>query len=98
MKLAKLIDKYNELGEDKFYHFLLVFALKYSVTHDKDNTTADIYLLNMHDELIFMYRKSGTKNYLDIAKIFRKAANKVYRIFIKKELVVKNTRFLNIVV
>ena len=35
--------------------------------------------------------------YLDIAKVFRKVAHKIYRVMLKKSLTPKNSKFLNLV-
>jgi hypothetical protein len=56
-----------------------------------------IELLDYYEQLIILYRREGEEIYLKVAKTFRKAAHKVYRIMLKKKMSPVNSKFLNVV-
>lgn len=101
------LTKYSSFGNDKFYKFLINYAVNRIVSnqelkeedYNSDLTilSPEIELLDYHDKFLILYRHESAPAYLDIAKVFRKAANKVYRILLKKSMVEKNGRFLNLV-
>ena len=96
MQLDKLIEKYDKLGEIKFYNFIIVYSIKNSLINEK--ISPEMYLLYYHDNLLKLYRKTNNNKYLELAKLLRRAAHKVYRIYLKNNLINKNDRFLNILV
>lgn len=92
------INKYTSIGEEKFYKFLINYALNRIV--DLSTTTGynpAVELLEYHDMFYKLYRREGNKVHLDLSKQFRKAAHKIYRILLKKGLMGRNTKFLNVV-
>lgn len=96
----EFIEKYLSIGEQKFYRFLLIYALNKLILISKDSykgTSPELEFLNYHDKFIVLYRREGDESYLQVAKIFRKTAHKVYRIMLKKNMTNSNEKFLNLV-
>ena len=60
-------------------------------------TSPEVDFLNYYDQFIILYRREGEEIYLDLARIFRRAAHKVYRVMLKSQMTEKNQRFLNLV-
>ena len=91
------ITKY-QIDKDKFYRNLLVCALNKLILikkHSYRGVTPEIEYLNQHDQFIILYRRCGDEALLEIAGTFRRAAHKIYRIMLKKNMTVRNTKFLN---
>ena len=97
----EFVPKYLESREsNKFYRFLLFYAINKMVLIDQGFTkciTPDVAFLECYDQFIIMYRREGLEYYLDMARAFRKAAHKIYRVMLKKKLTTYNTKFLNLV-
>jgi hypothetical protein len=97
----EFVTKYLAVGEQKFYRFLLVYALNKLVLIDKgdnaDPVPPDLEFLEYHNRFIILYRREGEEVYLQVAKLFRKAAHRIYRIMLKKGMTVPNAKFLNLV-
>lgn len=96
----EFIPKYTSDGDDKFYKSLLIMSLNKLVLMSKGSYKGilpNIELLEYHDQLIILYRREGEDIYLRLAKIFRRAAHKIYRIMLKKQMSQKNPKFLNVV-
>lgn len=97
----EFVPKYLEAGEpDKFYRFLLFYAINKMVLIEQGFAkciTPDVAFLECHDQFIIMYRREGLEHYLDMARAFRRAAHKIYRVMLKKKLTTYNPRFLNLV-
>jgi len=103
------VDKYSSIGTEKFYKFLLNYAVNRIITSREDSpsqgvkkqeikgASPELELMDYHDKFMILYRREGEGVYLEMAKLFRKAAHKIYRIMLKKELIEKNVRFLNTV-
>lgn len=94
------VKKYISLGSEKFYKFLILYALNKIILIEKEEFNGafpNIEFLNIYDKFIILYRREGDKIYLNIAKIFRKAAHKIYRVMLKKNITSQNDRFLNLV-
>lgn len=93
------INKYIALGEEKFYKFLITYSLNRVAesTSKNNNYNPALELLEYYDNFLKLYRKEGEEIYMELSKIFRKAAHKVYRISLKKGLFDKNKKFLNLV-
>jgi len=92
--------KYKAYGDDKFYRFLLVYALNKLIAIEKDMYSGDapnIEFLNYYNQLLASYRSGGDKSYLQAAKLFRKASHRIYRIMLKKEMTNIDSRFLNLI-
>lgn len=97
--LKEFLDKYKLIGEEKFYKFLLVYSIKKLIFFEKENKVSqpNLELLEIHNQFIILYRREGEDIYLNIAKVFRKAAHKIYRVMLKKGLINKSDKFLNLV-
>jgi hypothetical protein len=96
----EFVTRYIAVGEQKFYNFLLFYALNKLVliSQNKYNgVLPSIEFLEYHDRFIILYRRDGDDMYLKIAKLFRKAGHKIYRIMLKKNMIIKNEKFLNLV-
>lgn len=96
----EFVPKYLAAGEQKFYRFLLMYALNKLIAIEKGVYKGEIpnlEFLNYNDRFIILYRREGEEVYLQVAKIFRKAAHKIYRIMLKKKMTDINPKFLNLV-
>lgn len=96
----EFIPKYLADGEQKFYRFLLFYALNKLVLIEQGiykGISPNLEFLDYYDRFIILYRKEGDEVYLRVAKILRKAAHKVYRIMLKKNMTLPNAKFLNLV-
>ena len=96
----KFVPKYLEAGEERFYRFLLYYASNKLVFIKKGSfkgTSPEVDLLDYYDQFIILYRREGEDIYLDLARVFRRAAHKVYRVMLKSQMTEKNQRFLNLV-
>lgn len=97
--IKELINNFNK-GEVYLYKFLIVNSIKKIVLlleEDNFNNSPDKDLLNLYEKFMYMYRTEGDEIYLNIAKIIRKAAHKIYRILLKQNHIKKNEHFLNLV-
>lgn len=92
------ISKYNKAGSEQFYDFLVNYA-----TNRVDNvanikgSTPEVELMGYYEQFLALYRQDGQELYLDIARIFRRASHKIYHLMIKRDMIGKNDRFLNLV-
>lgn len=94
------LPKYLATGESRFYKFLLFYSVNKLVYMNKFShsiLSPELEFLDYHDQLVILYKREGEKFYLDLSRIFRKAAHKIYRSLLKKNLTTKNSRFLNLV-
>jgi hypothetical protein len=94
------VDKYHSVGEQKFYRFLLVYAINKLIKirdGEYKGTSPELEYLDYSERFVFLYRREAEEVYLKLAHIFRKAGNKIYRMMLKKGLTKKNSKFLNIV-
>lgn len=96
----EFVSKYIKEGEEKFYRFLLLYSINklMAISDGKYNgISPELELMDYHDRLIILYRREGDTVYCDLAKLFRKAAHKIYRVMLKKDMTPKNAKFLNLV-
>ena len=91
------LNKYSTIGYEKFYKFLLVYAIDKIISIDEQKVSPEIELLEYNEKFIQMYRREGNEVYLEIARQFRRAAHKIYKIMLNKKLIEKNNKFLNMV-
>ena len=90
----EFVPKYLAAGEEKFYRLLLLYALNKLIYIEKGSykgKSPEMEFLDVYDQFIILYRREGEEVYLDLARVFRKAANKVYRVMLKKKMIEKNT-------
>lgn len=96
----EFVPKYLANGEQKFYRFLLFYSLNKLILLDKGNYKGilpNLELIDYHDQFIILYRREGDETYLELARLFRKVAHKIYRIMLKKNMTTSSVRFLNLV-
>jgi hypothetical protein len=97
----EFVPKYVAAGESsKFYRYLLFYALQKMILIEQGflkGISPDVAFLDCHDQFIILYRREGEEQYLNIARAFRRAAHKLYRVLLKKKLTTYNPRFLNLV-
>jgi hypothetical protein len=100
MEISSLKDQFINDGSTKFYNKLLYLGLQ-KVVLISNNSLKGAYphleYLSFYDKLYLLYKQNGEEIYLDMAKVFRKASNKMYRILLKKNFVEKNNKFFNII-
>jgi len=96
----EFVSRYMASGREKFYKNILIASLNKLVAINNGTykgVPPHLELLDCYDQLIILYRREGEEIYLEIAKTFRRAAHKVYRIMLKKKMSQPNPRFLNVV-
>jgi|SRR5579885_847565 len=94
----EFIPKYLAAGEHKFYRFLLLYAMNKLIMIEKGTfkgTAPDVQFLDCHDRFLILYRRECEDVYLELARIFRRAAHKVYRMMLKKKMTTHNPKFLH---
>lgn len=93
--------KYTQVGPDKFYRFLLssaILKLAVQMEHlEKVDKFPDSELMDYYDKFMVFYRRENEDIYLEIAKLCRKAAHKIYRELLRQKIVPRNGKFLNII-
>ncbi len=94
----EFVPKYIEKGDADFYKLLITYSLnKMSLKDSKNFISPEIELLDYHNAFMTLYRREGNEDFLKIAKSFRKAAHKIYRVLLKNSIINKNNKFLNLV-
>lgn len=96
----EFVPKFLASGEPKFYRFLIFYALNKLISIEKGaykGITPELEFMDYYDRFIILYRREGKEVYLDLGRIFRQAAHKIYRMMLKKKMADKNSRFLNLV-
>jgi len=100
------VTKFSSFGNEKFYKFLLNYAVNRLISNEELKKTQEpappglspeAELIDYHDRFLILYRREHEIVYLEIAKLFRKAAHKIYRIMLKKDMIKRDSRFLNLV-
>jgi len=97
---SNLVPEFLANGEDKFYRSIMFIAIQKLVLINKGayrGIPPHIEYLDYYDRFIILYRREGDEVYLSIAKMLRKAAHKLYRIMLKKNMTPPNAKFLNLV-
>jgi hypothetical protein len=90
------IDKYSSLGEEKFYKFLLKYAMD-KITTNNNGISPELELIDYYEKFVDVYRQENLDIYLCIAKLFRRAAHRIYYVLLDINPSVKNDKFLNLV-
>jgi hypothetical protein len=91
------VSKYQEIGEERFYEFLIEYSFKRLDNGDLKKPTPETELLLYHDKFLHFYRQDKTEVFISIARIFRRAAHQIYRHMIEHKLIEHNPKFLNLV-
>lgn len=93
------VGRYRSLGEERFHKYLLSESVQ-KILRMKDGshsgTSPEIELLDHSEKFLQLYRRKNDIIHLDLARLFRRAAHRVYRILIRMQLTKKNDRFLNL--
>lgn len=96
----ELVPMFAANGEHKFYNSIIFLGVKKMIAIEKGDYKGplpNVEYLDYHDKFLILYRREGEDIYLDIAKMFRKAGNKLYRLMLKKEMIEKDLKFLNVI-
>jgi len=95
----KLMPKYLANGEARFYRFLLFYAVNklLLINNGHKSQSPCLDLLDYYQQFLILYRREGDDIYLDLARLCRKAAHKIYRTLLKNKMMEKNVRFLTLV-
>jgi hypothetical protein len=99
MSDKEITARYQQQGNDRFYRSLLASAID-KLANGKANvdiTSPEIELINQAAHFLSLYRKTGLDVYLDMSRCFRKAGHKIYRLMLKKSLIHRNPKFLQLV-
>ena len=97
---SKFVPSFKAVGERKFYRNLLVYATSQLMNVEKGlykGASPETVFLGCCDQFIILYRREGEEIYLDLARAFRRAAHKIYRVMLKKSMTQRSSRFLNLV-
>lgn len=94
----QFIERFETAGPEEFY--LLLF--RYAETRINENsiskgTSPEIELLNYSNQFLQIYRRENKEIYRLISFAFRRAANKAYRLMVRKNIIKRNNKFLNLV-
>lgn len=92
------IQRFETAGPEEFY----IFLIRYAETRVVENTVSkgtspEIELLNYSNQFLQIYKRENKEIYRDISHAFKRAAHKAYRLMLKKNLIKKNNKFLNLV-
>ena len=95
-----LVPQYIAGGEEKFYRSIIFLALQKLILMQKGayrGLPPHLEYLEYYDRFIILYRREGDEVYRSIARMLRKAAHKIYRIMLKKNMTPPNPKFLTLV-
>ncbi|HWZ21746.1 MAG TPA: hypothetical protein VNW06_03785, partial [Cytophagaceae bacterium] len=73
---SEFVDKYHSVGQQKFYRFLLCYAINKLIKirdGEYKGATPEVEFLAYSDRFLFLYRRESDEEYLELSKIFRKA-------------------------
>lgn len=95
------INKYRSVGHDRFFKFLLAFGTDRLIQIKSGEPTTAISpeteFLEYYEHFLVLFRRSGEEDYLNLAKIFRRAAHKIYRLGLQQKILKRNAKFLQVV-
>lgn len=97
---SEFVPKYKQSGEVKFYRFLILYSLNKLVHIEKGTykgVSPELELIDYHDQFLTLYRREGDEIYLELARVFRRASHKIYRTLLKKKMIEKNNKFIQLV-
>ncbi len=100
MNNEEYIDRYKQMGADRFYGFLLTYSINKLIKIKEgtfDGLSPETEFLDFAERFLRLYRRNGDIIHLDISRTFRKAGHKIYRLMRKQNLIEKNKRFLQAV-
>jgi len=89
-------DTYKAIGSDSFYKFLISRSIE--VLKEDSKKKVHLELLQYYDHFLVFYRRESEIIYLEMCKIFRKAAHFIYRYMLNNKILQhKNNKFLQLV-
>jgi len=93
------LPRYLSDGDEKFYKYLLILSINKLLLVAKGSykNYPNLELLDWYNQSIILYRREGKEVYLQISRVFRRAAHKIYRIMLKKHMSEVDFKFLNLV-
>ncbi len=95
-----ILQKYLSEGEAKFYKSILMLAINKIVVIEREKYSGvfpHLELLEIYNQFVILYRREGDEKLINIARLFRRAAHKIYRLMLKRKMTNKNDKFLNLV-
>jgi len=93
-----ILEAYNFVGASKFYRLLLSNGIKQLVEYEEGMIKPELQYLDIADRLLTSFRQEKQSIYLELSKLFRQAAHKIYRIANQVGISPANKRFLQLVV
>lgn len=89
--------KYQKMGPLGFYKYLLSNAAKQMVLIKNDEYKGilpHVELLNFYEKSLVLFRRDNNQHIFEMAKTFRRAAHKIYRMMINCSLAKFDGRFI----
>lgn len=96
----EFVEKYHSVGEQRFYRFLLCYAINKLIKirdEEYSGSSPELEFLDYSEKFLFLYRRNDEEVFIEMSRIFRKAAHKIYRLMLKKSMTPRNAKFLNLV-
>jgi hypothetical protein len=93
------VAQYNAFGAERFYNFLLseakaeIFKIK---NGEYKGTSPELRLIETSERFLQFFRREGNDVHLELARIFRRAGHRIYRIMLKSKMIGKSPKFLNL--
>lgn len=94
------LERFYMIGEERFYRTILSDALPKIVKirdGEYKGSSPEIDLLNTSDKFLQLARRGEEGAFLDLSRLYRKAAHRIYRVMLQMNMTNKNQRFLNVV-
>ena len=91
------LGKYENIGNNSFYKYLLAYCMKKIVLVQEQEYKGiypHIEMLKYYDNSLKLYRRDGDESLMEMAKVFRKVAHKIYRVMLRKNLIATDNKFL----
>lgn len=92
------VQRFEDAGPEEFYLLLYRYAqTRVSEGAMTKGTSPEVELLNYSNQFLQIYRRENKEIYSQISHAFRRAAHKAYRMMLKKGIIKKSNKFLNVV-
>lgn len=92
------VQRFETGGPEEFYAFLIQYVDSKIVDGTIGKSLSpEMELLNYSNQFLQIYKRENKDIYREISFCFRRAAQKTYRMLLKKKLIKRNTKFLNLV-
>lgn len=99
-KKTDFVAMFHTVGEERFYRSLLSEAVSILIKIKDGNykgISPEIELLNGSERFLQLFRRGNEAVHLELARLFRRAGHRVYRIMRKSNMIAMSNRFLNLV-